>query len=273
MGRQKIAFIGGTGVYEQSRLDERRELTISTRYGPVFLQSGRYENREVYFLARHGDRHSVPPHLVNYRANIAALKELGIEAVIATAAVGSLREGMAPGSRVVIDQFIDFTKGRPSTFYEGEEGEVVHTDFTQPYCPQLRAAILRAGRKLNQQVIDGGCYICTEGPRFETPAEIKMFALFGADLVGMTNVPEVTLAREAGLCYATIALVTNFAAGISTGKLSHEEVLEVMVDGKSELDLLLMSSLTEIPTVKTCECELGGRHWPTNSGTRGGVIK
>ncbi len=272
MGLQKIAFIGGTGVYEQSILKERQELTVSTRYGEVPLQSGRHRQQEIYFLARHGYRHSVPPHLVNYRANIAALKKLEIDAVIATAAVGSLKESIPPGSRVVIDQFIDFTKGRPSTFYDGQEGEVVHTDFTAPYCPELRAAILRAGRHLNQPVIDGGCYLCTEGPRFETPAEIRMFARLGADVVGMTNVPEVTLAREAGLCYATITLVTNYAAGISPCKLTHEEVLEVMSEGKANLDLLLMGCLAEIPELKSCDCRQAGRHWPTDPGDQEEVI-
>ncbi|HHX86608.1 MAG TPA: MTAP family purine nucleoside phosphorylase, partial [Firmicutes bacterium] len=170
MGLQKVAFIGGTGVYKQSILNNQEELVISTRYGKVPLQTGQHQQWEIYFLARHGYRHSVPPHLVNYRANIAALKTLEIDAVIATAAVGSLKEDIPPGSRVVIDQFIDFTKGRPSTFYDGQEGEVVHTDFTQPYCPELRAAILRTGRNLGQPLIDGRCYLCTEGPRFETPA-------------------------------------------------------------------------------------------------------
>ena len=266
MGLQKVAFIGGTGVYEQSILNKQEELVVSTKYGKVPLLKGQHQCWEVYFLARHGRRHSVPPHLVNYRANIAALKKLQIDAVIATAAVGSLKEHILPGSRVVIDQFIDFTKKRPSTFYDGQDGEVVHTDFTQPYCPELRAAILRAGRSLGQPVIDGGCYLCTEGPRFETPAEIKMFARLGADVVGMTNVPEVTLAREAGLCYATIALVTNYAAGISPDKLTHEEVLEVMSEKKPDLDLLLISCLNEIPESKSCACRQAGKHWSKNQG-------
>ncbi len=264
MDRQKIAFIGGTGVYEQSILTERRELTISTRYGEVLLHSGQYRQQEIYFLARHGYRHSAPPHLVNYRANIAALKKLGIEVVIATAAVGSMNENMPPGSKIVIDQFIDFTRGRPSTFYDGQDGQVVHTDFTEPYCPELRAAIIRAGRYLNQPVIDGGCYICTQGPRFETPAEIKAFTYLGAEVVGMTNVPEVILAREAGLCYAAIALVTNYAAGISSYPLTHEEVLEVMAQGKADLDLLLMGCLAEIPLLRSCGCRQAGSHWPAD---------
>ncbi len=261
MGRRKIAFIGGTGVYGQY-ITGQQEKKISTRYGEVTLRFGQHRQQEIYFLARHGYRHSTPPHLVNYRANIAALKELGVDAVIATAAVGSLQEKMSPGDKVIIDQFIDFTKGRPSTFYDGEGGEVVHTDFTEPYCPELRAALIRAGSNLKQPVIDGGCYLCTEGPRFETPAEIKMFARLGADVVGMTNVPEVVLAREAGLCYAVIALITNYAAGISPHKLSHEEVIEVMSKWKIDLDQLLENSLLEIPELMSCDCRQAGKHWP-----------
>ncbi|NLA27102.1 MAG: S-methyl-5'-thioinosine phosphorylase, partial [Firmicutes bacterium] len=215
MKQMKIAIIGGTGLYENPYLEEAREIIVETAYGAALLCSGRYRGKEIYFLARHGRRHGVPPHMVNYRANIAALKDLEIDAVISTAAVGSMRQGMPPGSRVVIDQFIDFTKSRPSTFHDKGGDEVVHIDMTVPYCPEIRKAILRAGEKLKEPLIDGGCYVCTEGPRFETPAEIKMLAHLGSDLVGMTNVPEVVLAREAGLCYATIALVSNFAAGIS----------------------------------------------------------
>lgn len=260
--RLKIAIIGGTGVYENVFLEEPQEMIVETSYGKALFCRGYYKEREIYFLARHGAGHGVPPHLVNYRANIAALKKLHIDAVISTAAVGSMRQGMPPGSRVVIDQFIDFTKGRPSTFYEGGGGGVVHVDLTVPYCPEIRRAILRAGRTLGEPLVDGGCYLCAEGPRFETPAEIKMFAHWGGDLVGMTNVPEVVLAREAGLCYATIALVSNFAAGISAASLSHQEVLEEMARGKDSLDRLLMEAAVEIEASRSCGCSLSAGPWP-----------
>ncbi len=262
MKQMKIAIIGGSGVYENAYLEEAREVIVETEYGEALLYHGRYKGREIYFLARHGPRHGVPSHLINYRANIAALKELSIAAVIATAAVGSLRREMPPGSRVIIDQFIDFTKSRPSTFYGKGGGGVVHVDMTVPYCPEIRRAILRAGERLEDQPIDGGCYVCTEGPRFETPAEIKMFAHWGCDLVGMTNVPEVVLAREAGLCYATIALVSNFAAGISAELLSHQEVLEEMARGKEPLDRLLMEAAAEIEVSRSCSCSLSAGPWP-----------
>ncbi len=258
----KVAIIGGTGVYDQSLLEQPRELVVDTRFGKALLQQGFYRGREVYFLARHGVKHGVPPHRVNYRANITALKELGVEAVISTAAVGSLRQDIVPGSRVVIDQFIDFTKSRISTFFDGEGGKVVHVDFTEPYCPEIRAAMLRAGEQVGEKLIDGGCYVCAEGPRFETPAEIKMMAQWGGDVVGMTNVPEVVLAREAGLCYATICLATNYAAGISEAVLSHEEVLEEMAKGKPSLDRLLAACVEEIPEKRSCSCGDNAAHWP-----------
>jgi 5'-methylthioadenosine phosphorylase len=257
----KVAIIGGTGVYNQSLLENETEITVETGFGAVKINRGKYKGREVYFMARHGGGHSVPPHLVNYRANIAALRELGVDAVIATAAVGTLRTSMPPGSRVVIDQFIDFTKHRAPTFYEGGEGFVVHTDFSEPYCPDTREAIFRAAKKLNQEIIDGGCYVCCEGPRFETPAEIKMIGQWGGDLVGMTNVPEVVLAREAGLCYATIALPTNYAAGIQATPLTHEEVLEEMEKGKPLLDKLLAACIEEVKPARACGCTEAGKYW------------
>lgn len=263
----KVAIIGGTGLYENPYLEDREKVVVETRFGGALLYRGRYREREVYFLARHGEGHGLPPHLVNYRANIAAIKKLGIAAVLATAAVGSLRRAMAPGSLVLIDQFIDFTRGRPSTFFEGGEAGVVHVDLTEPYCPALRGAFLRAAERTGERIIDGGCYLCTEGPRFETPAEISMFALWGGDLVGMTNVPEVVLAREAGLCYATIALVSNFAAGISATPLSHQEVLAEMAQRKGALDRLLLEAVLEITAERDCRCARGGGPLVLEGGT------
>ena len=261
MPQAKVAIIGGTGVYTQDLLEDKKIITAETRYGSVSLTRGTYQGQTIYFLARHGGGHSVPPHLVNYRANIAALKKLGAEAVIATAAVGTLNESMPPGSRIILDQFIDFTKNRVQTFFEGQGGEVVHTDFTEPYCPCVNEAIIKGAEHCGEKVIVGGCYACAEGPRFETPAEIKMYKMLGADLVGMTNVPEVTLAREAGLCYATIALATNFAAGISKTPLSHEEVLAEMDRGKEGLKKLLVSAASFVEVKRSCGCEEAGRHF------------
>jgi len=250
----RLAIIGGTGVYDPRILSNIREEKVTTPYGEIRVTIGTYEGEEVAFLPRHGKNHSVPPHLINYRANIAGLKKLGVERVIATTAVGSLNPNMKPGDFVLVDQFLDFTKGRPSTFFEGGSEGVVHTDFTEPYCPELRSILLKAAQGLNLTVHNGGCYVCTEGPRFETPAEIRMFAKLGGDLVGMTNVPEVVLAREAGLCYATVSMVTNFAAGISNTPLTHEEVLQMMAANAENLKRLVMATLPAIPRERHCTC-------------------
>jgi 5'-methylthioadenosine phosphorylase len=225
----------------------------------VNLLTGSYRGRNVAFLARHGKGHSVPPHLVNYRANIQALKDLGVKRVIATAAVGSLNEKMAPLDFIMIDQFLDFTKTRKTTFYEGGAKGVLHVDVTDPYCPEIRSFLYNKAHLLGIKAHNGGCYVCTEGPRFETPAEIKMFRLLGGDLVGMTSVPEVVLAREAGLCYATVAMVTNYAAGISPNNLSHSEVLEVMKQLSSNISSLIMEAIAELPLDGECSnCRHGG---------------
>lgn len=247
----RIAIIGGTGVYDPNILTDIREQKIETRFGKVKVKIGTYQGKEVAFMARHGEDHSVPPHLVNYRGNIAALKKLGVKSIFATAAVGSLNQDMKPKQFVFIDQFLDFTKGRPSTFVE--EG-VVHLDMTDPYCPELRKTLAGAARELGLEHHTAGTYVCAEGPRFETPAEIKMYRQLGGDLVGMTSVPEVVLAREAEMCYATIAMVTNFAAGISPTKLSHQEVVEIMAENAENLRRLIMQAVSGLDEERSCLC-------------------
>ncbi|MBE3589396.1 MAG: S-methyl-5'-thioadenosine phosphorylase [Firmicutes bacterium] len=251
----RLGIIGGTGVYDPDILDDAREVTVSTPYGEVRLLAGRYRGEEVAFMNRHGAGHSLPPHRVNYRANIWALKELGVERVIATAAVGALRREHAPGSLILCDQFLDFTKSRPATFYEGGEAGVVHVDVTEPYCPELRALMEESGRAAGLPVKNGGVYVCTEGPRFETAAEIRVFAQLGGDVVGMTGVPEVVLARELGLCYSTVAMVANLAAGLSPTPLTHSEVVAVMNQNVAHLRRLIMDTLPKIPAARErCGC-------------------
>ncbi len=259
----KTAIIGGTGVYDPQILSGVREERITTPYGPAKVVVGSYRGREIAFMARHGADHSVPPHLVNYRGNIACLKELGVKNIFATAAVGSLNKDMKPGQYVFVDQFLDFTKGRPSTFVE--EG-VVHLDMTEPYCPGLRGILAGAAEKLGLEFHRGGTYVCTEGPRFETMAEIKMFRQLGGDLVGMTSVPEVVLAREAGICYAAIAMVTNFAAGISAGKLSHQEVVDMMAENAEKLRSLIMQAILDLDGDRHCSCHLAAGEEPVRVG-------
>ena len=231
-----LAIIGGTGVDlrgADSPLSGAREEIITTQHGAALVTLAQHEGREIAFLHRHAnpDKQTqhisshLPPHRVNYRANIAALKKLGVTAIFASTAVGSLRREWPPGTLVLLDQFIDCTSGREKTFFDLG---AVHVDVTTPYCPALREVLKTAAQKLHYDLQDGGTYLCANGPRFETPAEIAAFALWGADLVGMTGVPEATLAREANISYAGVSIATNFAAGISPHPLTQAEVVDAM---------------------------------------------
>lgn len=263
MNDAKLAVIGGTGVYDPSMLERIAPLDLDTPYGPIHGQTGVLAGRKVVFIPRHGSKHSIPPHLINYRANIWALKQLGVRKIIATTAVGSLNPAMVPGDFVLTDQFLDFTKNRPVTFYEGGERGVVHVDMTYPYCPELRREMAALARELGLCAHETGCYICTEGPRFETPAEIKAYARLGGDVVGMTGVPEVVLAREAEMCYVTVSMVTNFAAGISPHCLTHQEVLETMQRNSANIRQLIARTIAATDPADECDChhalrEFGG---------------
>ncbi|HEY8909195.1 MAG TPA: S-methyl-5'-thioadenosine phosphorylase [Desulfosporosinus sp.] len=252
------ALIGGTGV-EHFRLTEQRVVAVETPYGPVETVVGELANREIVFMSRHGRDHATPPHLVNYRANIWAIRELGVRKIIATAAVGSLSPDFRLGELVLLDQFLDFTKSRPQTFYEGGQKGVLHVDMTEPYCSEVRQVILEASQHLGLTVKNGACYVCTEGPRFETPAEIRMFQRLGADLVGMTSVPEVVLARELGMCYASIGMVTNEAAGIAKHPLTHAEVMESMKELGGKVAQLIQGTFELWTPAQNCLCASANR--------------
>jgi len=253
----RVAIIGGSGIYDFDILDNPRERAIETEYGTAKVKIGSYEGREVVFLARHGKGHALPPHKINYRANVAALKKMDVERVIGTTSVGGISAKLRPGDFVLLDQFIDFTKNGTHTFYD----DAVHVDMTYPYCPEIRKTIMDAAEMLDMRIHDGGTYVCTEGPRLETDAEIKMFASLGGDVVGMTNVPESVLAREAEICYGAIALVANPAAGF-TDKISYQEIVEMTKSKGEELKGLLMKSIPLIPEERTCLCKdaLKGAH-------------
>ena len=210
-----LAIIGGSGMLQFPGLEVVRSTIARTAYGDPSspLTLGRIGKRDVIFLARHGDRHTFAPHQVNYRANIQALKDAGATDVVSIATVGGIRRGFGPGALVVPDQIIDYTWGRVSTFFEGPEAKVTHIDFTQPYSAALRARIVKAAAACGESVTDGGVYATTQGPRLETAAEVTKLERDGADLIGMTGMPEAALAREAGLAYAAIAVVANHAAG------------------------------------------------------------
>jgi 5'-methylthioadenosine phosphorylase len=219
----RYAVIGGTGLYEFTG-DGVETLHLETDFGPATATILKLAGQETAFITRHAPDHSLLPHEINYRANIAALKQLGVERVLATATVGSLNDRFQPGDIVVLSQFLDFTKGRPHTLFD-RKARAAHVDMTAPYCAHLRDDLLRAGTWMGEALHPAGTYVCTEGPRFETAAEVAMFRTLGGDVVGMTGVPEVVLAREANMCYAGIALVTNWAPGMSEERVSHEQVV------------------------------------------------
>ena len=210
-----LALIGGSGLVRLSNLESAERRETSTPYGAPSapLTLGTINGRPVAFLARHGDQHTIAPHEINYRANIWMMKEQRVTRVVSVAAVGGIRKDFGPGALVVPSQIIDYTWGRKSTFFEGSGVPVTHIDFTEPYAAGLRKEILRAGGACAEPLADGGVYAATQGPRLETSAEIDRLEKDGADLVGMTGMPEAALARELGLDSAAIAVVANHAAG------------------------------------------------------------
>lgn len=249
-----IAIIGGTGLCDTTMLKNVSSGQMENFYGTIRYTRGTYKGKEIIFLARHGKYHSIPPHLINYRANILGLKKLGVTAILATAAVGAINHAFQPDDFVLPDQFIDFTShSRHASFFDGGSNGVVHVDMTEPYCPTLRKVAMQAASELGYTLHASGTYVCTEGPRFETPAEIKMFDRLGGDIVGMTNVPEVCLAREAEMCYATISIVTNYAAGISSVPLTHAEVVAKMAENSQRLRKLIMHTV-ELYSDTDCLC-------------------
>lgn len=210
-----LAIIGGTGLTQLTNLEISHRQVMRTPYGEPSgaITFGRLRQHEVMFIARHGYGHTIPPHEVNYRANLWALKEQGAQRIISVAAVGGIRADLSPGVLVLPDQIIDYTYGREFTYFDGRDCSVTHIDFTQPYSQELRQQILDAGRCAGFPCLDGGVYAATQGPRLDTAAEINRLERDGADMVGMTGMPEAALAKELGLNYAAIAVVVNHAAG------------------------------------------------------------
>jgi len=247
---QAIGIIGGTGLETARPLVERRVLEMTTAYGPVTLIEGNADGVEIVFISRHGSEHETLAHAVNHRANIAALRDRGVRQVIATNAVGSLRPDLPPGRLVILSDFIDMTRRRHEPLDPSRE---THVDFTTPYCPRLRAALLRAARSRGLDVEPSGVYLGVDGPRFETPAEVRAFGILGADVVGMTGLPEAVLAREAGLCYAAIAVVTNFAAGITADGVAHDRVALAAQKSAPTLWDLAIASATLAGDPESCQ--------------------
>jgi len=223
-----LAVIGGTGVYKLAQLDDVSSHAVETRYGTPSgpIRVGTLLGQRVAFLARHGEGHSLPPHKINYRANLAALQQIGATRVLALNTVGGITEHFGPRVLACPDQLIDYTWGRISTLSEEPGSEVLHVDFGHPYTPILRSKVLAAAKVTGVRLQDGGCYGATQGPRLETNAEIARMRRDGCDLVGMTGMPEASLARELGLDYACLAIVANWAAGCGDGdEITMAEVL------------------------------------------------
>ena len=248
----ELAVIGGTGLYRLAELDQAQALDGDTLYGAPSgpVRVGLLDGHRIAFLARHGEAHSLPPHKVNYRANLRRLLDLGVRRVLAVNAVGGIGADFGPRVVAVPDQLIDYTWGRVSSICEDPGTEVLHVDFGEPYTASLRAAVLAAGARAGVTLVDGGCYGATQGPRLETRAEIARMRRDGCDLVGMTGMPEAALAREMGLDYACLALVANWAAGCPEGpgqaapEISLQEVLDNVEVASAGLPGLLRALLS-----------------------------
>jgi 5'-methylthioinosine phosphorylase len=241
-----LGLIGGTGLYAFPGLKDATRVEIQTPYGMpsgAFV-CGELDGQRVAFLARHGESHTIAPHRVNYRANVHAFRQLGCTRVLGINAVGGIRYDMGPRVLVVPDQIIDYTHGRLASFSDVEGTKVEHVDFSHPYTPQLRTQLLAAAREAGVEVVDGGCYGATQGPRLETVAEIARMRRDGCDLVGMTGMPEAVLARELGLEYACVALVANWAAGCGDEvEISIEEIYAHLAAATAQVPPLVRALL------------------------------
>ena len=236
----EIAIIGGTGLTSIKSLEVTGSEIIETPFGEPSgpLVHGVLYGHDVCFLPRHGGEHTIPPHKINYRANIWALKKSGVKKVISVNAVGAIREDMQPSTIIIPDQIIDYTTSRINTFFEEGLTNVVHIDFTEPFCEELRQSIIQTANKYNINIIDEGTYAATQGPRLETTAEVNRLEKDGCHLIGMTCMPEAALAREQDLCYASISVVANLAAGRGTEELTMEMIeknLNVGIDRVRQL--------------------------------------
>lgn len=246
-----IGIIGGSGFYHldaDNTLDESDYLDISTPFSEVPVRVGKNNLNEidVYFIPRHGTEHNLPPHKINYRANLWALKEVGVKKIIAVNAVGAINPKLASASLVLPDQLIDYTWGREHSFFDGLHSLHNHVDFTYPYDAELRDILFREAVSIELPIQDHACFACTQGPRLETAAEIQKFRHDGCDIVGMTGMPEAALARELGIAYACIAVIVNPAAGLTEELISIDEIKAVLTSGLQDVRRLLSASLVKL---------------------------
>jgi 5'-methylthioadenosine phosphorylase len=255
MAERLIGIIGGSGLYEMEGLEAVREERVSTPFGDPSDRYlvGRLAGRSVAFLARHGRGHRLMPSELNYRANIYCFKRLGAEVILSASAVGSMREDIKPLDIVIVDQFFDRTRSRISTFFGN--GLIAHVSFADPTCPSLGELLYRAGREVGATVHWGGTYLCIEGPQFSTRAESRIYRSWGVDVIGMTNLQEAKLAREAEICYATLALVTDYDVWHETEEdVSVEAVVRILRQNVETAKRLLSAAIPQIPETRGCGC-------------------
>ncbi len=250
----EIGIFGGTGIYDSGLLSDNKEITIDTPYGKTSdsITIGKFNGRKIAFMPRHGKKHTIPPHLINFRANIWAFKELGVKRIIAPSAVGSLKEEFQPGHFALPSQFIDFTKSRKGTF--SENGKVIHISVADPFCPELQNVVLDVAKNQEIQIHKDCTYVCIEGPRFSTKAESKFFRTTDADIIGMTLVPECQLAREAQICYVSISTITDYDVWAEK-PVTAKEVMETLAKNVEMTKKLLTLVINKIPEKKSCSCE------------------
>jgi len=251
----EIGIICGTGIYSGDMLSDAETKKVSTPYGEPSseIKIGTFRGRRVAFIFRHGEKHSTPPHKVNYLANIHALEELGVKMMIGITAVGSLKEEMKPGDIVIPDQFIDMTKSRPLTFYDGPK--VAHISMADPFCKNMRKIANQVAEGLEMHHHKKGTYICVEGPRFSTRAESNAWRIMKAEIIGMTLVPEVVLAREKELCYLSISSVTDYDCWRSADEtVTATNVIETMKKNTANIRKILEALIPKLPGERDCEC-------------------
>jgi 5'-methylthioadenosine phosphorylase len=251
--RAEVAVLGGSGFYRF--LDDITEVDLDTPYGAPSdaVAVGEVEGRSVAFLPRHGRTHSLPPHAINYRANLWALKELGVSRVLSPVACGSLQPDLPPGHFAICDQLVDRTSGRRDTYFDGPRS--VHISFADPFCPELRVLTVGAAAGLGIQARDGGTIVVIQGPRFSTRAESTFYARQGWDVINMTAYPEAALARELELCYVNISLVTDYDVGLEgTPAVTTEAVVRVLRENNERVQRLLLDLIPRIPGERTCPC-------------------
>lgn len=250
----EIGIFGGTGIYDSGLLEEPKEVTIDTPFGRTseVITIGIFKNRKIAFMPRHGKKHTIPPHMINYQANIWAFKELGIKRVIAPSAVGSLKENIKPGDFALPNQFLDFTKSRKGSF--SKIGKVIHISVADPFCPELQQCVINVTGQQKIKLHKNCTYVCIEGPRFSTKAESRFYRNTGADIIGMTLVPECQLAREAQMCYVSVSTVTDYDVWAEK-PVTAKEVLETLAKNVENTKKVLTTLIDQIPLYRKCSCE------------------